>query len=111
MDCRHAQTTLYRRFCTPSSFMRKHLILHMYSGPHQRRYSGATQSLLCMQLYGGRFREAAASTPSKRLVPVLRKPSLTTTTINTELTLMDHGDHSGHGGMDMSPKCTMNMLW
>ncbi|VDB95989.1 unnamed protein product [Peniophora sp. CBMAI 1063] len=24
---------------------------------------------------------------------------------------MDHGEHSGHGGMDMGPKCTMNMLW
>ncbi|KZV73316.1 copper transporter [Peniophora sp. CONT] len=24
---------------------------------------------------------------------------------------MDHGDHGGHGGMDMGPKCTMNMLW
>lgn len=50
--------------------------------------------------------------------------SPTTTSNNTEhsaLSLMDHGDHSGHGGMDhggmdhggmdMSPKCTMNMLW
>ncbi|KAI0066199.1 Ctr copper transporter [Artomyces pyxidatus] len=24
---------------------------------------------------------------------------------------MDHGDHSGHGGMDMGPRCSMNMLW
>lgn len=50
--------------------------------------------------------------------------SSTTTFNNIEhdtLSFMDHGDHSGHGGMDhggmdhggmdMSPKCTMNMLW
>ena len=26
-------------------------------------------------------------------------------------TNMDHGDHGGHGDMDMGPKCSMNMLW
>ncbi|KAG8765093.1 hypothetical protein FRC12_007680 [Ceratobasidium sp. 428] len=24
---------------------------------------------------------------------------------------MEHGGHGGHGGMDMGPKCDMNMLW
>ncbi|KAI0266656.1 copper transporter [Gloeopeniophorella convolvens] len=24
---------------------------------------------------------------------------------------MDHGDHGGHGDMDMGPKCSMHMLW